>query len=126
VDGVLDTSQPQVALRFGVVNEPLTLGADFPGGDEYFKGTIKNAKVYGRALKQEEFLPRVSAPNNTGSSFSFDVNCDPGLDYSVLNSTNARNWKTLYSTNPSSVPFRISVPVTGNEDSIQMYRIRVQ
>ncbi len=50
LNGGLDANQPVVSLRFGVVNEPLTIGADFPGSDEYFKGTIYDARVYGRAL----------------------------------------------------------------------------
>lgn len=54
LNGQVDTNQPAVALRFGVVNEPLILGADFPGGDEFFKGTIRDARVYGRALGASE------------------------------------------------------------------------
>ncbi len=54
LNGVLDLNQPGVVLRFGVVNEPLFLGADFPGGDEYFNGTIRDARVYGRALSGSE------------------------------------------------------------------------
>jgi phosphate transport system permease protein len=50
INGVLDANQPVVAMRFGMANEPLVIGADFPGGDEYFNGTIRDARVYGRAL----------------------------------------------------------------------------
>ncbi len=54
INGVLDFYQPAVALHFGVVNESMTLGADFPGGDEYFSGTIREARLYGRALSGAE------------------------------------------------------------------------
>ncbi|HVV00738.1 MAG TPA: family 43 glycosylhydrolase, partial [Verrucomicrobiae bacterium] len=54
INATLDSYQPAAALRFGVVNEPLVLGADFPGGDEYFAGTIRDARVYGRALSAAE------------------------------------------------------------------------
>jgi len=62
IDGVLDANQPQAALRFGVINEPLTIGADFPGGDEYFNGTIRSVRVYGRALSGDEILAVENSP----------------------------------------------------------------
>ena len=61
-NGVLDTYQAAVALHFGVVNESMTLGADFPGGDEYFKGTILDARVYGRALAASEINALINHP----------------------------------------------------------------
>jgi GH43 family beta-xylosidase len=54
LNGVLDANQPAVALHFGVVNEPLTIGADLPGGHEYFNGVIRDARLYGRALSGAE------------------------------------------------------------------------
>jgi hypothetical protein len=51
---VPDSTEPGQVLRFGVVNEPLYIGADFPGGDEFFKGTIRDVRVYGRALSDAE------------------------------------------------------------------------
>ena len=54
LNGVLDVNQPTAALHFGVADEPLTIGVDLPGGDEYFKGTIRDARVYGRALSGSE------------------------------------------------------------------------
>ncbi len=52
-NGVLDSAQP-ATLHFGVVNESMTIGADLPGGDEYFNGTIRDVRVYGRALLPSE------------------------------------------------------------------------
>jgi hypothetical protein len=52
-NGVLN-SATNVTVRFGVVNESMTIGADLPGGDEYFKGTIRDVRVYGRALSAAE------------------------------------------------------------------------
>jgi hypothetical protein len=62
LNGVLDINQPGVALRFGVVNEALILGADFPGGDEFFNGTIRDARVYGRALTAGEIAALANRP----------------------------------------------------------------
>jgi GH43 family beta-xylosidase len=54
VNDVVDANQPAVTLHFGVVNEPLIIGADLPGGDEYFNGTIRDVRLYGRALTGAE------------------------------------------------------------------------
>jgi GH43 family beta-xylosidase len=62
LNGILDMNQPGVALRFGVVNEPLFLGVDFPGGDEYFRGTLRDARVYGRALSEIEIMALANRP----------------------------------------------------------------
>ncbi len=62
LNGVLDLNQPGVALRFGVVNEALILGADLPGGDEYFNGTIRDARVYGRPLTDDEIAALANRP----------------------------------------------------------------
>ncbi len=64
INGVLDANQPAATLRFGVVNEPLTIGADLPGAIEYFQGTIADVRVYGRALGTAEIqaLPALPAP----------------------------------------------------------------
>jgi len=54
LNAVADSAETAQVLRFGVVNEPLYIGADFPGGDEFFKGTIRDVRVYGRALSAAE------------------------------------------------------------------------
>jgi GH43 family beta-xylosidase len=53
-NGILDSVQPAAGMHFGVVNESMTIGADLPGGDEYFAGTIRDVRVYGRALSAAE------------------------------------------------------------------------
>ena len=53
-NAVLDSYQPAATLHFGVVNESMTIGADLPGGDEYFDGTIRDVRLYGRALSASE------------------------------------------------------------------------
>ena len=62
LDGALDASPPAASLRFGVVNEPLILGADLPGGHEFFPGAIRDARLYGRALSGSEILALVNRP----------------------------------------------------------------
>jgi len=67
LNGRLDSNQPQAALRFGVTNEPLVIGADLPGGDEFFHGIIRDARVYGRALSQEEIQLLLNQPPTPGA-----------------------------------------------------------
>jgi hypothetical protein len=62
LNGAPDSNPPVATLQFGVVSEPLTLGVDLPGGDEYFSGTIRDARVYGRALGSAEILALVNRP----------------------------------------------------------------
>jgi len=90
LNGVLDANQPAVALHFGVVNEPLILGADLPGGDEYFNGVIRDARLYGRALSEAEI--------NT----VFGINHAPALS-SVSNRTVSAG-QTLLVTNSATDP----------------------
>lgn len=54
VNGTLDENVVSVPLRFKSDTESLTLGVDLPGDDEYFRGSIDEAKVYNRALSSEE------------------------------------------------------------------------
>lgn len=54
IDGVQDVYSPVVNLRFGISNEPIVLGADFPGGDEFFQGRMFDARIHGRTLTAEE------------------------------------------------------------------------
>lgn len=62
LNGAVDSYQPAATLQFGVVNEPLTLGADLPGGHEFFPGIIRDARVYGRALNSMEIMALVNRP----------------------------------------------------------------
>jgi GH43 family beta-xylosidase len=89
LNGAVDSSSPTATLRFGVVNEPLTLGADLPGGDEYFPGTIRDARVYGRALSGAEILALVNRP----PSFS-----GPLINYTRMAGV------TLTAANPATDP----------------------
>lgn len=54
IDGALDSYQPAANLSFGATTEPLIVGVDFPGGDEYFDGRIANVKVFNQALAAEQ------------------------------------------------------------------------
>ncbi len=87
INGALDANQPPAALRFGVVNEPLILGADFPGGDEYFRGAIRDARVYGRALSREEIWALITT-NAATVTADFAARVDPPLvkKFGVMNS----------------------------------------
>ncbi|SPE52660.1 hypothetical protein SBV1_1570030 [Verrucomicrobia bacterium] len=76
LNGQLDSNQPGVAVQFGVVDEPLILGADFPGAVEYFNGTIRDARVYGRALSSSEIQALASSVNTRPTNIVFSVSGD--------------------------------------------------
>jgi GH43 family beta-xylosidase len=120
-NGVSDANQPVAALRFGVVDEPLVIGADFPGDDEYFDGAVRDARVYGRALSTQEVLaianpppmpqqPVLDNPAAAGGSFLFDAAGDPGLDYEIWSSSNLVSWTLEFATNPVAMPLQVVVP----------------
>ncbi|MEQ8763642.1 MAG: LamG-like jellyroll fold domain-containing protein [Planctomycetota bacterium] len=54
IDGKLDPNQPSVSLTLEGSEEPLIIGCDFQGGDEYFDGAIDDVRLYQRALTKEE------------------------------------------------------------------------
>jgi len=56
INGGLDTPEVDVSLVFGTNDEPLILGCDFPGGDEYFDGVMDDVRVYNRALLPFEVM----------------------------------------------------------------------
>ncbi len=56
INGGLDTREVDVSLVFGTNNEPLILGCDFPGGDEYFDGAMDDVRIYNRALLPGEVM----------------------------------------------------------------------
>ena len=60
IDGVEDTYKPSPSVRFGITDEPLTLGGDLPGQDEYLDGSIDDPRVYPRALSPAEIQTLVS------------------------------------------------------------------
>jgi GH43 family beta-xylosidase len=88
-NGQTDAYQPAVTFRFGVANESLILGADLPGGNEFFPGTIRDARVYGRALSSTEILALVNRPPSFTSA--------PG-NYTLLAG------RTLMATNSATDP----------------------
>ncbi len=68
INGILD-SEHQRAITFGSINEPLIIGGDLPGGDEHFKGGIRDVRVYNRSLTNIEvsgLLPAEHANTFTG------------------------------------------------------------
>jgi hypothetical protein len=64
INGERDPKQVSANLRFGETDEPLVLGCDMPGGDEYFKGKLRDVRVYGVALSDDE-IASLAAPQST-------------------------------------------------------------
>ncbi len=57
IDGVLDAEHVLGSELFlGDVQEPLVIGCDFFGGDEYFTGSIDEVQVFGYSLSLAEVL----------------------------------------------------------------------
>jgi GH43 family beta-xylosidase len=127
VNGTFDSNQPEATLRFGVAFEPLVIGADFPGGDEFFNGVIRDARVYGRAANIEELItaPVMTELSVGDDSLGFTVNGEPGASYAVLASTNMINWSVLYTTNAPTSSFQISIPIVGGSGH-RFHKIQMQ
>ena len=154
VNGVLDSYQPAVVLRFGVANEPLVLGADFPGGVEYFHGTILDARVYGRALSIEQinaivgvnhpptFTPVPTQAITAGQTLSItntvtDLDIPPqNFTFSLLSgpagaSVNSSNgvfrWRPTVAQSPSTNPVALFVSDSGQPSlaATQSFQINV-
>jgi len=154
INGLPDANQPSVALHFGVVNEPLTIGADLPGGDEYFSGTIRDVRLYGRALSSAEInalaginhapafaaLPNqtlragqvllvtnsVTDPDVPPQSLSFNLlNAPAGA---AINSTNGVfSWRPKVAQSPSTNPVALTVTDNGapNLSATQSFQVMV-
>jgi len=152
LNGVLDSNQPIVALQFGVVNEPLTIGADLPGAVEYFQGTIRDARVYGRALSGSEILaiqngPLILAPisnavivagqNLAITNSASAPNVPPQtLTYSLLSAPAGANltpgsgcftWRPTLAQAPSTNLIRLRVADDGSlpQSATQNFTVRV-
>ncbi|NVM57244.1 MAG: LamG domain-containing protein, partial [Desulfobacterales bacterium] len=55
INGVEDTAGAvNIEVVFGSNTQAMIIGADFPGGDEYFDGTIDDVWVFNRALSTQE------------------------------------------------------------------------
>ena len=52
-------------LVFGEVDEALTIGCDFPGGDEYYSGLIDEVQIYDVALTQDEIASAMEGVDKT-------------------------------------------------------------
>ncbi len=66
MNGVEDTAGAvNTEVVFGSNTEAMSIGADFPGGDEYFDGTIDDVWVFNRALSTQE-LANVMAGVSAG------------------------------------------------------------
>jgi len=152
INGVLDANQTAVALRFGVVNEPLTIGADLPGGDEYFKGSIRAARVYGRALTGSEIqaiqneapvlagvsnIVMVAGQNLIVTNTATDINVPPQtLTYTLLAGPGGANlnpssgfltWRPTLAQSPTTNLVTVRVADSGSPSlsATQSYTVRV-
>jgi GH43 family beta-xylosidase len=154
INGVLDAYQPAVPLHFGVVNEPLTVGADLPGGDEYFSGTIRDVRVYGRALSGTEIntvaginhAPTLSPVVNrtlgagqvlTVTNAATDSDLPPQtFTYSLLtgpagatvnSSSGVFSWRPQIAQSPSTNPIALTVRDSGSPSlsATQQFQVTV-
>jgi hypothetical protein len=54
IDGKADANVVNANLVFGILNEPLVLGADWAGAVEYFNGSMDEVRVWNRPLSAAE------------------------------------------------------------------------
>jgi hypothetical protein len=78
INGKIESAVYKTPLFFGWTREPLFIGCDMFSGENFFKGTIDDVRVYGRALKLNEVLSVMNNDrelcctfdNAAGTSFS--------------------------------------------------------
>ena len=80
INGQLDGNQPQETILFGIVDEPLVIGADFPGNPEYFEGIIDEVRIFCRPLSDTEIAGLAVPPPNINPTASFTANPPTGAE----------------------------------------------
>jgi hypothetical protein len=81
LDGALDSVYNASGVILGTTSEDLILGGDFPGGDEYFDGTLDDVRLYDGALSAGDIANLYSGGGSGPLGNNF---CGPAN----LNSTN--------------------------------------
>ena len=121
INGISDSRSSTTNLRFGVANESLTLGADLVGGAKYFTGSMRDARVYGRALDAAEIAAIVSqsalltATQSTASEFTLTWPIEQ-LGWRLLQTTDpstATSWQPIpdsAGTNQFTIPISADSP----------------
>ena len=66
--------------------------------------------------------PGLANPRLTNGQFQLLVSGDSGPDYTVLSSTNLADWTPLFTTNPTTLPFRFVDPAASNYHQ-RFYRV---
>ena len=56
INGKLDKLEVKESFTFGINDDPLILGCDFPGGDEYFDGVMDEVFIFNQALTSAEIV----------------------------------------------------------------------
>jgi len=79
LDGALDSVYNASGVTFGNTVEDLIIGGDFPGGDEYFDGTLDDVRLYDGALGAGDIATLYGGSVPIGTNY-----CGPA----TLNSTN--------------------------------------
>lgn len=80
IDGNIDSQVNKPGLVFGNNSESLILGADFPGGNEYFDGNMDEVAIWNEALSATE----INALYNFGSELDATENSGAYLSESNL------------------------------------------
>ncbi|MCP3918988.1 MAG: LamG domain-containing protein [bacterium] len=78
LDGGLDSVHAAAGVILGTAAESLTLGADFPGGDEFFDGILDDVRLYDGPLSASDIasLAQIGGPVGT-------IYCSPALPNST-------------------------------------------
>jgi hypothetical protein len=120
VDGVVDPVTPSASIVFAPNTEALVLGADFPGGDEYFDGRMADVKLYNQALSADQVrglavygAPANPAPVTTWSPWPAAVDFNGTTSNVPLAHTAAQNARKSI-----TLAARVQVDAFGDWDGI--------
>ena len=97
IDGVLDSQVNNPGLVFGDDGEDLVLGADFPGGNEYFDGIMDDVSIWNLALSQSDIQANMNnALTGNENGLVGYWNFDEGTGTQVTDQTSNGNDGTIY------------------------------
>ena len=92
INGNLD-SEVGIHMTLGLNNEPIVIGCDFFGGDEYFKGSIDEVSVYSRVLSANEIQAinqdEITNINNISNEDLF-IYPNPASNQLIINNSELR------------------------------------
>ena len=137
-----DADQPWQTLTFSLPNAPSGATINTNTGVFTWRPTVSQANTTNTVQVKvaDNGTPSLSATQSflitinpitaptltiaalTGGQFTFQINGDPGPDYSIQTSTNLVDWSTIFTTNSPGLPFNWTDPNPAQQNML-FYRI---